>query len=307
VAAAIASGGALMGAVGAAGSLGAALSTSSGAIAASAATLDVMSLGVEVGSVLAAALGDERAVGILGWVGAGVGLASLGTSVASVAKGARKVGAASDHGFDRTLLSGRVAGRQEGAAVTKIDDPRQLVDDGRLKVIGAGTLGSDDVMTRVYARWRRYEVGDAVHYAPDMTVNMLETTRMAPRIAQKNPEATKFVFHMGVHGRARGQNYVAQGAHRPGPRNLFSKQVRLMQRRFGDQLNGKPIVYSNLSGMQDAEVDRAFRTNGVHIHVKCYGAADEKLRELAGVGSLNVYTGPRNYYVRNGAVVPVIL
>ena len=72
-------------------------------------------------------------------------------------------------------------------------------------------------------------------------------------------------------------------------------------------MNGKPIVYSNLSGMQDAEVDRAFRTNGVHIHVKCYGAADEKLRELAGVGSLNVYTGPRNYYVRNGAVVPVIL
>ncbi|KJV34636.1 RHS repeat-associated core domain-containing protein [Luteibacter yeojuensis] len=307
VAAAIASGGALAAAAGAAGGLGAALSTSSGVIAASTAALDVMSVGVEIGSVIASIQGDQQTADLLGWVGVSMGLASFGSAAESLVKGAGKAAiAAADDGIDGVLLSGRGAGRARTASVTRIDDPRQLQDTGRLKVVGAGVLGGEGVKTRVYANWRHYQVGAAVHYAPDMKVNLVEVKRMVPRILQANPTASKLIFHGGVHGRWDGMNYLLTGAHRKGPSNMYRQQVASLQRQFGTRYDGRDIAFNNLSGMSGTDVETIFREGAVHVHIKCYGASDKKLRRLAGVAAATSYTGPRHYVLTNGTVVPYL-
>ena len=74
--------GVLLPAVAAAGGLMAAMSTASGLVLATTLALDVVSLAAEVGATVALAAGDEKTMGILGWVAFGTGLASAGMSLA---------------------------------------------------------------------------------------------------------------------------------------------------------------------------------------------------------------------------------
>jgi len=85
--------GALLPAVAAAGGLMAAMSTASGAVLATTLALDVVSLAAEVGATVALAAGDEKTMGILGWVAFGTGMASAGMALAPrAAKAAARAG-----------------------------------------------------------------------------------------------------------------------------------------------------------------------------------------------------------------------
>ncbi|KAG0162811.1 hypothetical protein DFQ30_001226, partial [Apophysomyces sp. BC1015] len=88
-------GGALAGVVAAAaaGSMAAATSTAATVAMTAGLVLDVVSVVAEVGTGIAMAVGDEKAVGILGWVAFGAGLAPAGPGLARAArKGTEKAG-----------------------------------------------------------------------------------------------------------------------------------------------------------------------------------------------------------------------
>jgi len=113
--------GALLPAAAAAGGLMAAMSTASGAVLATTLALDVVSLAAEVGSTVALAAGDEKTMGILGWVAFGTGMASAGMALAPrAAKAAARAGRFVGSWQDRLQHAGGVPGRVRRTQVSEI-------------------------------------------------------------------------------------------------------------------------------------------------------------------------------------------
>ncbi|MET0360270.1 MAG: hypothetical protein ABW048_00815, partial [Sphingobium sp.] len=308
IAAAVASGGALVGAVGAAGSLGAALTTSSGAVAASAAVLDVVSVGVEIASTVAMAQGDEKLAGILGWVGLGTGIASMGAAFKAGAKAARNV----DNAVGRMPLPGRVGMRWSSRtphAITQMTDPRQL-PIGRLQVMGGGVLGEDGVETGVRTMWHKFTAGNAIHYAADSQTNLDEVLDMLPDFVARHTSSRKVRIYLGAHGMPDGDNYISSGrasstgrVHRPGEHGLFEAQKAYLHRRLSSNLRSK-TSYVNISNVRRWNMKLAFETPGLHIHARCYGAADPVLHRVAAMGAPAIYSGPMRFFLLGGEVMP---
>jgi RHS repeat-associated protein len=282
--------GALVSTAIAAGSLMAAV-TSASAATLVAATLDVVSVIAEVGSIASMAAGDETAGGVFGWLAFGTGMASIGMMGRSAAKSVSRRGSSSPRtNFASASQSGRAPGQTRKTVYT-FGNQRKITHHEGLAIAGRrGRLNANG--TDVEPRWYAVpnQAGGA-NYVADAAVSFLDSPTVLGMIKSRTDDLD-VVFLAGAHGSSTGMNYangqrVANGAvagfffH---ARNQIPDWARSM---------GKPVSKVSMENIANLSADEFIAVTqrpAIIVHWPCYSLADRYFMEAFHIKSVAIYS-----------------
>ncbi|KJV34634.1 hypothetical protein, partial [Luteibacter yeojuensis] len=287
VAGAVATGGALVGAVGAAGGMVAALSTSSGATAAVAAVLDVVAVAAEIGSTASMAGGNKKAGAIFGWIGLGVGIASVGAGGAPWRLGKKASGAMTARKIDAPLGQAFSSSKTDAVlpptVVGRVILPKEAVPQhARLRHFPNGMSSKRPSWDAVFDE-KRYP--GTVHYAADGPVAPSDIPWILTNVIDAHPDSD-ITLLVGAHGRWDGQNWLLSGR-RKVDRDLLPDSIRIIgaqagQAAAGRMADGRKVRFVDVAELTPDAARTLYAEPVIFIHMSCYGIVDEVLLAMFG-------------------------
>lgn len=298
VAGTIATGGTLAGALGAAaaGSLTASMSTASTVGIAAAATADVAAVGVELGSVVAMATGNDELRNVLGWVAIGTDVASLGLSGLARTAGRWARAAASNQAAGTRSRARSWSGLKRRWANDPADQPLppvvrgreirgwdRVVDDASILTGGRGEQYMEPAW---YPLSRPSRYPGAVHFGADSMISAYDVKSVVQRNAARYQGPIS--VYSGAHGRADGQNWRL-GGRRNIAADLMADDMHVVSSATDRLEPGRVVRFVNFADMTPATAMMSFAEPGLHIHATCYGAVDEVLLSMFRHAPVPVY------------------
>lgn len=299
----VSTGGALLGVVAAAaaGSLTAAVSTPTMMVMAAAAVLEVTSVAVEFGSLIAAEAGDEKAAGILGWIAFGTGIASGAMSAApTAAAGARRfVGKerlnrggpliTSPHVVSGTKIGnrglpnayarkkynfqgGRVVKAYEGRGAVLKKIPSRAITDSSGKVV--------DIRTN----WTEFKnAAGGINLVADTEVAAGDVRNLVQHLMSRNDGRHIHVLS-GAHGDQAGWNWI-DDARQHGEQNFYSED----QTTLGS-LQARGAVFDITTRPSGVWTSNVLGGTGYIVHGYCFGLADQRFMSLFNLQKVSTYS-----------------
>ncbi|WP_043695093.1 RHS repeat-associated core domain-containing protein [Luteibacter sp. 9133] len=304
VVATVATGGALLGVVGAAaaGSLTAAVSTPTMVVMATATILEVTSAAVEIASLAAVAAGDEETASILGWVAFGTGVASgamsvgpaagraatrfVGTKHAAGAPGARRLPLPTwrRSGAGHSTFQFDYGGRSVTLHHAK-KGPRGQLPDGR--VIRRGYKGRPEVVPRWSSRPNGN--GGIVHFN-DTPIDGDDLVDGVIRDIGKLNDSKKIIVLTGVHGDFAGFNWLAGWRLWREKKFFLHDRASIPRMSLYSRKNQSNISVVDISGMSKSEVEKYWNMKDAHIiNAYCFSGADRHLMKRFNIFSITLY------------------
>lgn len=299
----IGTGGALLAAAPGLVGLTAALTTPGMMVSIAATSLEVASVAVELGGIVAASTGDENTAGILGWVAFGTGIASgaLSTALPSAKRSTRFI-LGKQHAGGMDMPRSPIRERRKsypGITAKKEVWLHPGTTERRVKLYrgDAATrkLGSQPVdrsknvpdALGVQSIWysKQNARGGIVHYTDTQTSGNRVIAHIKATLASSNSN-DPIIILTGRHGNMVGDNYVGNATRTHlAVRSFYNQDVASAQ-----QLTTHRRVYViDISQKTKAEVARYLQIKGDVFTAFCYSGADPLVMESINLAKIKIY------------------
>jgi RHS repeat-associated protein len=291
VAGAIASGGALAGALGAA-----TVSSWSMLTATLSAVVDVLAVAVEIDASVALAQERDPVLGVfgatLGGVGAamGIGAAVKGLRTARAASaGTRGSGLGTMALGDDWLPAGGAASPRlppSGLPRRMIASPAEVPADRYVVQLDPHGRNSRVWLKPAWARTTNEALPGAVHYGADTPLKMWHVLDGLPEIAREHPVPTQMYLYAGAHGGALGNNWTRTQRALREP--VVFRDAAGNHAMFAAAAAPHSVRIEDIGRMPRALAERYFARPGIHVHAYCYGAVDDVLLRMFNAEAIDI-------------------
>ncbi|KAG9574745.1 hypothetical protein KCV01_g18106, partial [Aureobasidium melanogenum] len=242
---------------------------------------EVVSVSVGIGAVVATALGDTQAAGVMGLISAGsLATGALGIATQAVGKSAQK-----------RLGSSRSTSAMRSRPIKEIDVKDALfgasrsipvIQDTHRDAIGYPVYEMRTM--QVYqADWHMYrhpQNPESLHVVSDSVATSRELGNALQAISREGALVDSVTIYGNVHGYRHGMNRD--------PNGQWAQAAPQMFERVADHsnldLSQEGIHLFDLSTQSAAAYRQNMRSNGAHIHYYCYSAASQDIINELQIG-----------------------